>query len=217
MQEEKLKLEDLLESSKTAKIDDDRINSVAIIGAGIMGRGIAQTVAAMGLEVIIVELDNDRLENAKAQLTESIDREIKRWAMTKSDKKAIFGRIKWVTDPNAVKESEIIIEAVQEDFDLKVSVFKQYDKIANAETIFVSNTSTLSLTKISETISRPSKVIGIHFLNPVPKIPMVELVKGLHTSNETVLKVKEFASRIEKHLLRFMSILDLLQLVRLCR
>ena len=198
MQEEKLKLEDLLESSKTAKIDDDRINSVAIIGAGIMGRGIAQTVAAMGLEVIIVELDNDRLENAKAQLTESIDREIKRWAMTKSDKKAIFGRIKWVTDPNAVKESEIIIEAVQEDFDLKVSVFKQYDKIANAETIFVSNTSTLSLTKISETISRPSKVIGIHFLNPVPKIPMVELVKGLHTSNETVLKVKEFASRIGK-------------------
>ncbi len=98
MQEEKLKLEDLLESSKTAKIDDDRINSVAIIGAGIMGRGIAQTVAAMGLEVIVVELDNERLENAKVQLTESIDREIKRWAMTKSDKKAIFGRIKWVID-----------------------------------------------------------------------------------------------------------------------
>jgi 3-hydroxybutyryl-CoA dehydrogenase len=198
MQEEKLKLEDLLESSKTAKIDDDRINSVAIIGAGIMGRGIAQTVAAMGLEVIVVEVDNERLENAKVQLTESIDREIKRWAMTKSDKKAIFGRIKWVIDPNAIKDSEIIIEAVQEDFDLKVSVFKQYDKIANPETIFVSNTSTLSLTKISESISRPSKVIGIHFLNPVPKIPMVELVKGLHTSNETVLKVKEFASRIGK-------------------
>jgi 3-hydroxybutyryl-CoA dehydrogenase len=198
MQEEKLRLEDLLESSNTSKIDDSRINSVAIIGAGIMGRGIAQTVAAMGLEVTIIEIDNDRLESAKAQLTESIDREIKRWAMTKSDKKAIFSRIKWETDQITVKNCEIIIEAVQEDFDLKVKVFKQLDKIADPETIFVSNTSTLSLTKISESISRPSKVIGMHFLNPVPKIPMVELVKSLHTSNDTVLKVKEFASQIGK-------------------
>jgi 3-hydroxybutyryl-CoA dehydrogenase len=198
MQEEKLRLEDLLESSNTSKIDDSRINTVAIIGAGIMGRGIAQTVAAMGLEVTIIEIDNDRLESAKAQLTESIDREIKRWAMTKSDKKAIFSRIKWETDQTTVKNCEIIIEAVQEDFDLKVKVFKQLDKIADPETIFVSNTSTLSLTKISESISRPSKVIGMHFLNPVPKIPMVELVKSLHTSNDTVLKVKEFASQIGK-------------------
>jgi 3-hydroxybutyryl-CoA dehydrogenase len=165
-----------------------------------MGQGIAQTVAGMGLEVTIVEVDSEKLEIAKAQLTESIDREIKRWAMTKSDKKAIFSRIKWATDTNSVKDSEIIIEAVQEDFDLKVSVFKELDRIANPETIFVSNTSTLSLTKISESISkeRSTRVIGMHFLNPVPKIPMVELVKSLHTSNETVLKVKEFASRIGK-------------------
>lgn len=197
MQEEKLRLEDLLDSSQTNN-NDDRINNVAIIGAGIMGQGIAQTVAGMGLEVILVEVDADRLEHAKAQLTETIDREIKRWAMTKSDKKAIFSRIRWETDQNSVKDCEIIIEAVQEDFDLKVQVFKQLDKIANTDTIFVSNTSTLSLTKISESISRSSKVIGMHFLNPVPKIPMVELVKSLHTSNDTVLKVKEFASRIGK-------------------
>ena len=198
MQEEKLRLEDLLESSKTPNIGDNRINSVAIIGAGIMGQGIAQTVAGMGLEVIVVEINSKKLEIGKAQLTETIDREIKRWAMTKSDKKAIFSRIKWETDQTTVKDCEIIIEAVQEDFDLKVKVFKQLDKIANPETIFVSNTSTLSLTKISESISRPTKVIGMHFLNPVPKIPMVELVKSLHTSNETVLKVKEFASQIGK-------------------
>lgn len=197
MQEEKLRLEDLLESSSSAN-DDDRINNVAIIGAGIMGRGIAQTVASMGLEVVIVEVDTEKLENAKTKLTDNIDNEIKRWAMTKSDKKSIFSRIKWVTDINAVKDCEIIIEAVQEDFDAKVKVFKQIDKIANPEAIFVSNTSTLSLTNISESISRPTKVIGMHFLNPVPKVPMVELVKSLHTSNETVLKVKEFASRIGK-------------------
>jgi 3-hydroxybutyryl-CoA dehydrogenase len=197
MQEEKLRLEDLLESSNSTN-EDDRINNVAIIGAGIMGQGIAQTVAGMGLEVTIVEVDSVRLEQAKAQLTENIDREIKRWAMTKSDKKAIFSRIKWVTDANLVKDCELIIEAVQEDYDLKVKIFKYLDNIANPDAIFVSNTSTLSLTNISESISRPSKVIGMHFLNPVPKIPMVELVKSLHTSNETVLKVKEFASRIGK-------------------
>ena len=197
MQEKDLRLEDLLESSNSLS-EDDRINNVAIIGAGIMGQGIAQTVAGMGLEVTVVEVDSERLEQAKAQLTENIDREIKRWAMTKSDKKAIFSRIKWVTDANLVKDSELIIEAVQEDYDLKVKIFTHLDAIANPEAIFVSNTSTLSLTNISESISRPSKVIGMHFLNPVPKIPMVELVKSLHTSNETVLKVKEFASRIGK-------------------
>lgn len=198
MEQEKLTLEDLLESSKSSNIEDNRINNVAIIGAGIMGQGIAQTVAGMGLEVILVEIDPEKLNSAKSQLTETIDREIKRWAMTKSDKKAIFSRIKWESDSKSVKNCEIIIEAVQEDFDTKVSVFKTLDKIANPEAIFVSNTSTLSVTQISESISRPSKVIGMHFLNPVPKIPMVELVKGLHTSNETVLKVKEFASRIGK-------------------
>ena len=197
MQEEKLRLEDLLESSNTAN-DDDRINNVAIIGAGIMGRGIAQTVASMGLEVVIIELDPEKLESAKEKLSDNIDNEIKRWAMTKSDKKSIFSRIKWETDMNAVKDCEIIIEAVQEDFDSKVRVFKQLDKIVNPDAIFVSNTSTLSLTNISESLSRPTKVIGMHFLNPVPKVPMVELVKSLHTSNETVLKVKEFASRIGK-------------------
>ena len=99
--------------------------------------------------------------------------------MTNSDKKSIFSRIKWETNLDSIKDCELIIEAVQEDFDAKVKVFRQLDKIANADTIFVSNTSTLSLTKISESIKRSDKVIGMHFLNPVPKIPMVEIVKCL--------------------------------------
>lgn len=198
MQDDGLKLEDLLESSKNANFSDDRINNVAIIGAGTMGQGIGQTIAAQGLEVIIIEVDNEHLELAKNQLNESINREIKRWAMTNSDKKAIFSRIKWETNIEAAKDCELIIEAVQEDFQVKESVFKQLDKIANSDAIFVSNTSTLSLTKLSESITRSDKVIGMHFLNPVPKIPMVELVKSLHTSNDTVTKVKNFASRIGK-------------------
>ena len=198
MQDDKLKLEDLLESSKSANEEDDRINNVAIIGAGIMGCGIGQTIAAQGMEVTIVEVDGEHLERAKTHLSESIDREIKRWAMTNSDKKSIFSRIKWETDIQSVRDCEIIIEAVQENFNAKVNVFKQLDKIADKQAIFVSNTSTLSLTKISETTSKPERMIGMHFLNPVPKIPVVELVKCLYTSNETVEVVKKFASRLGK-------------------
>ncbi len=198
MQDDSLRLEDLLESSKSTNNSLDRINNVAIIGAGIMGQGIGQTIASQGMEVTIVEVDNEHLENAKAQLTESIDREIKRWAMTNSDKKSIFSRIKWETDINTVADCDLVIEAVQEDFDAKVKVFQQLDQIVQKQAIFVSNTSTLSLTKISEKTKRPDKVIGMHFLNPVPKIPVVELVKCLYTSNETVKIVKEFASSIGK-------------------
>ncbi len=198
MQDDNLRLEDLLESSKSNNNSFERINNVAIIGAGIMGQGIGQTIASQGMEVTIVEVDNEHLDNAKTQLTESIDREIKRWAMTNSDKKSIFSRIKWETDINTIADSDLVIEAVQEEFDAKVNVFQQLDKIVQKEAIFVSNTSTLSLTKISEKTKRPDKVIGMHFLNPVPKIPVVELVKCLYTSNETVKVVKNFASSIGK-------------------
>jgi 3-hydroxybutyryl-CoA dehydrogenase len=163
-----------------------------------MGQGIGQTIAASGMEVTIIEKSNERLELAKAQLNESIDREIKRWAMTNSEKKAIFSRMSWDIDITKIKECDLIIEAIDEDFDLKVRVFKEMDKHAKKEAIFVSNTSTLSLTKISESTSRPDKVIGMHFLNPVPKVPLVEIVKCLHTSNDTVKKVKDFANRIGK-------------------
>ena len=139
MQDDKLRLEDLLGSTKTANNIDDRINNVAIIGAGVMGQGIGQTIASQGMEVIIVEIDDKHLENAKSQLSESIDREIKRWAMTNSEKKSIMSRITWVTDFEAVKECELIIEAVQEDFDAKVKVFEQLDKIVHNNAIFISN------------------------------------------------------------------------------
>mgnify|MGYP001278435590 FL=1 len=197
MQNDKLRLEDLLESS-VSNVQDDRINSVAIIGAGVMGQGIGQTIAASGMEVTIIEKNNERLEWAKAQLSETIDREIKRWAMTNSEKKAIFSRITWDIDITKIQDCDLVIEAVDEDFDLKVRIFKEMDKHAKKDAIFVSNTSTLSLTKISETTSRPDRVIGMHFLNPVPKVPLVEIVKCLHTSNETVKKVKDFANRIGK-------------------
>ena len=197
MNDDKFEIEELI---RNAKISDDSeiINSVAIIGAGIMGQGIAQTIAAAGIEVLVIEKDPNRLEAGKMRLSEDIDREIKRWAITSSEKKAIFGRIKWSLNLADAADCELIIEAVDENMDLKKNIFKELEKIAKPEAIFVSNTSTLSLTKIAEASTRRDKIIGMHFLNPVPKVPLVELVKALDTSNETVAKVKEFAAHIGK-------------------
>lgn len=197
MEDENLKLEDLLESTRIPD-DTDSIIKVAIIGAGVMGQGIAQTVASSGLEVLIVEPNDKSLEEAKNSLSEFIDNEIKRWAMTNSEKKAIFSRITWENNFEHINECDLIVEAVTEDFELKLKIFKEIDKKADADCIFISNTSTLSLTKLAEATSRPDKVIGLHFLTPVPKVPVVEVVKGLHTSKDTVRKVKGFAKNIGK-------------------
>jgi len=197
MEENDLKLEDIFGATHFSN-DADGINLIAIIGAGIMGQGLAQTIANSGMEVIIVEKDSDHLKKAKELLIESLDQDIKRWSVTESEKKAILSRINWKKNLESVKKCDIIIEAVAEDFKLKKDIFQKLDNLVKEKTIFVSNTSTLSLTKIAETISRPDKMIGMHFLNPVPKIPLVELVKCLHTSNETVNIAKSFATKIGK-------------------
>lgn len=197
MPDKEMKLEDLLKSSPKMN-EQDKINEIAIIGAGVMGQGIAQTISAAGMDVLLIEKNEKKMKQSKAMLSESIDREIKRWAMTKSDKKAILSRINWDINFDKIADRDLIVEAVDEDYDLKVNIFSQLDKQAKKDCIFVSNTSTLSLTKLAETTSRPDKMIGLHFLNPVPKIPVVEVVKCLHTSNDTIAKVKTFVSNIGK-------------------
>ncbi len=198
MAEQKLRLEDLLKGVELTEEKEDRIDSVAIIGAGVMGQGIAQTLAASGLDVLIVEKNEELLEQAKTRLSDSMDREIARWAMTKSEKKSILGRLKWTKDIHDVKDYRLVIEAVDEDIHLKRMIFKQIDEIANKDAILISNTSTLSLTKIAEVTGRADKIIGLHFLNPVPKVPVVEVVRAVETSDETSKLIKTFATRIGK-------------------
>jgi len=197
MQEDNINIDEILKRS-VLSASVDALSRVGIIGAGVMGQGIAHAVAANGIEVIIVERTTDRIEHAKGTLADNIDIEIKRWAMTASEKKAIMSRISWVTDIKLVAGCDLIIEAVDEDFELKKNIFIEIDKIAKKETIFVSNTSTLSLTKLAEATGRPDKVIGMHFLNPVPKRPLVEVIKCLHTSSTTLKTIKEFANRLGK-------------------
>lgn len=197
MAEEKLKLEDLLGGFQRND-EEGRIDTVAIIGGGIMGQGIAQTISAAGLDVIVIEKDEERLKNATDSLKGSMEREIARWAMTSSEMKSILARIKWMTDFTEIPNCDLIIEAADESYETKFSIFKELDKLVKPNTVIISNTSTLSLTKIAEVTHRKDHIIGMHFLNPVPKIPLVELIRGLETSDKTVERMKSFAQRIGK-------------------
>ena len=196
MADQKLKLEDLL--GDVQKGEEERIEYVAIIGAGVMGQGIAQTISSAGIDVLIIERDEKHLKSAEEALKSSMKREIARWAMTESEMKSILGRIKWSSDIDEITECDLIIEAVDENFQLKRLLFNKMDELAKPDTILVSNTSTLSLTKIAEVTKRRDKVIGMHFLNPVPKVPLVEVIKALETSEKTVNIIKSFAEKIGK-------------------
>jgi 3-hydroxybutyryl-CoA dehydrogenase len=171
---------------------------IYIVGAGVMGTGIAETVALTGTEVILLDRSDDLAQKGCQRIAENMDREIERWGLTKSDKKAVMSRIKTGSDLNILKEAEMVIEAIPDRLDLKKELFAEFDGICPPETILVTNTSTLSISEIASATNRPQKVIGMHFLNPVPKIQLVEIVRGLKTSEATFNYIKEFAGSINK-------------------
>ena len=190
-------LQDLL-GDLSVPDDGDNVEFVAVIGAGVMGQGIARTISAAGIDVVMIEKEEEKIEEALQNLTRNMEHEISRWAMTKSEMKSIMSRFKWSLDMEQVKGTNFIIEAFEENFELKKDIFISLDTIADPETILVSNTATLSLTKIADLTNRPDKIIGMHFLNPVPKVSLVEVVKALETSDDTVARTKRFAEKIGK-------------------
>lgn len=163
-----------------------------------MGQGIARTIAETGTEVILHDLSDEILKHSVDFLSDSLDREIEKWGITKSEKKAILSRIKASTDVNQVKRARIVIEAIPENLEMKLELFAKLDKLCPAEAIFISNTSTLSISELASATERPEKMIGLHFLNPVHKVPMVEVVRGLRTSDETYGLAQDFALRLNK-------------------
>jgi len=185
-----------LEELKTGKSpagESRFIPHIAVLGGGIMGQGIAQTAASNGIEVILVEKNEKLAEKALKQLEASMNSEIARWSLTIGEKKSILSRIKTTGKLEDAAHCPIIIEAINEDFSLKKRLFHLIDQACDPATILISNTSTLNLTKLAEETNRPDKVIGMHFLNPVPRIPLVELIRAMKTSDETFNTVKEFA------------------------
>ncbi len=177
----------------------DKLDKIVVIGAGTMGQGISRTIAETGTEVILCDLNAEILEKSLHFLSDALDREIEKWGITASEKKAILARIK--TDPNScecVKRAKMVIEAIPESREAKRELFKKLDQVCPPGTVFVTNTSTLSISELAAPTKRPEKVIGMHFLNPVHKVPLVEIVRGLQTSDETYKLIYEFATKLNK-------------------
>lgn len=179
--------------TKQSAPENKFIPQIAVIGGGIMGQGIAQTASSNGIEVILVEKNEKLAEIALKHLDSSMNQEIERWSLTIGEKKSIMSRIKTTGKIEDAAHCPIIIEAINEDFGLKKRLFHLLDQACDPSTVIVSNTSTLNLTKLADETNRPDRVIGMHFLNPVPKIPLVELIRAMKTSDETFTMVKEFA------------------------
>lgn len=174
------------------------VHKVVVVGAGVMGRGISELIASTGCEVVLVDKSDEILKNSLHILSESMDNEIEKWGLTKSEKKAILSRIKPTTSLEETCDVKIVIEAVPENLESKQEVFKQLDLSCSPETIIITNTSTLSITELASSTKRPDKVIGMHFLFPVTKVPLVEIVRGLKTSQQTYGAIKDFADQLNK-------------------
>ncbi|MGA9119616.1 MAG: 3-hydroxyacyl-CoA dehydrogenase NAD-binding domain-containing protein [Bacteroidota bacterium] len=195
---ENMTFEDLGSSVTTQRKGEGSFQSVGVIGLGVMGQGIVETIANAGIEVIGIEKDDEALKAGIEGLSRTIDNEIKRWSKTASEKRAILSRVNGKTSLSDLKNCDIVIEAVDENFDLKKKVLLAFYAIGKPGAVFISNTATLSLSKLAESSPHPDKIIGMHFLNPVPQVALVEIVRAMKTSDETYELVKAFASRIGK-------------------
>jgi 3-hydroxybutyryl-CoA dehydrogenase len=174
------------------------IKLVGVVGAGQMGNGIAQVAAQFGYNVLMTDVSGAALEKGIATVSGSCDRLVKKGTMTEADKAALLGRIKTSQELGALKDADIIIEAATENIDLKIKIFKDLDAIAKPAALLVTNTSSISITKIAGCTKRPDKVAGMHFMNPVPLMKLVEGIRGLQTSDETFTAVRALAEKMDK-------------------
>lgn len=174
------------------------IQTVGIIGAGTMGNGIAQACAVSGINVVMVDISDAAVQKGLATVAGSLDRLIKKEKITEADKAAALARIKTSTSYDDLKAAQLVIEAATENLELKLRILKQVDGLAVAGTIIASNTSSISITQLAAVTSRPAQFVGMHFFNPVPMMALVEVIRGLQTSDETVTAVRSFAERLGK-------------------
>lgn len=174
------------------------IRSLGVVGAGQMGNGIAQVAAQCGYQVVMVDVSTAALEKGLATIASSCDRLIKKTTMTEAQKTELLGRIKTSPETSALKDCDVIVEAATENVDLKLKIFKDLDAVAKPGAILASNTSSISITKIAAITKRPELVVGMHFMNPVPLMKLVEGIKGLQTSEETFATVKALAEKLDK-------------------
>jgi 3-hydroxybutyryl-CoA dehydrogenase len=171
---------------------------IGVIGAGTMGNGIAQTAANAGFDVVMCDIKQEYVDRGHANISKSLDRFVKKETITEDEKSEILGRIKTTTALEDLKDCSLVVEAATENFDIKKHLFEQLDKITASDAILASNTSSISITKIAAVTARPDKVIGMHFFNPVPLMKLVEVIRGIATSDETYATVKALSEKLGK-------------------
>jgi len=174
------------------------IRAVGVVGAGQMGNGIAHVAALAGLSVALVDVKAEALEKALATVAKNMDRQVQKGAITAADKEAALGRIRTGTEMSLFSESDIVIEAATEREELKLSLFKSICAVLKPEAILASNTSSIPITRLAAATDRPERVIGMHFMNPVPVMKLVEIIRGIATSDETFTAVEALAARLGK-------------------
>ena len=171
---------------------------IAVVGAGQMGNGIAHVFAQSGVPVTMIDVSEDALRRGRETIEKNMDRQVKKNSLSAEDRQAALGRIATSTDLGAVGNATVVVEAATENTDLKFRIFADLDRIAPPDAILASNTSSISITHIGAQTKRPDRVIGMHFMNPVPVMQLIEVIRGLATSDETTSRIMELAKSLGK-------------------
>lgn len=174
------------------------IQTVGIVGAGQMGSGIAQVCALAGVKVIMRDINDAAVQRGVNGITSILERAVSKGKMTAEEKDAALGRITGTTDLNRLSEADFIIEAATENLELKLRILKEIDGLAKPGTIIATNTSSISITKLAAAMSRPQQFVGMHFFNPVPVMALVEVIRGIQTSDDTVALTDALAKKVGK-------------------
>lgn len=174
------------------------MGTFAVIGAGTMGSGIAQVAARAGFQVVLRDVAPEYLDRGLATIRSSLERDVKKERLTVAQLEEILARIRPTTELAEVAGAEIVVEAIVENFEAKAALFRELDALTPPETVLATNTSSISITRIAATTKRPAQVIGMHFMNPVPVMPLVEVIRGCATSESTANYVLELGARLGK-------------------
>jgi 3-hydroxybutyryl-CoA dehydrogenase len=176
----------------------DEVKKVGVIGAGIMGSGIIEVIARSGQEVVFVEVSDEKVGRGQGAVERSPGRAVEKGKLDDDERGAILGRITGGTDLGAVADADLVIEAATEDLDIKLELFQQLDDITREEVVLATNTSSLPIAELAAKTTRPDKVIGMHFFNPPPVLKLLEVIRGLQTSDETLEFARAYGERVGK-------------------